>query len=122
MEDTTVRPALTPEEWEAEKRPQYWRADRPCIRTEYDGLRVELDDVSTGEPELFGSVLVPAEDRHALAALALHGQPFGFTRKDVALLRSIAHNRGLGAAIGGPQPDEQLRDLAARIAALLPPE
>ena len=61
---------------------------------------------------------------HARAALALHGQPFGFTREDVELLRKI-----------GPFVDRQIIDrdagayewlgalmpLADRIEALLPP-
>lgn len=56
--------------------------------------------------------------RHALAALALHGQPFGFTREDVAALWFVIQEReGL---VGAPQ--HTLRSLAERIEALLPPE
>jgi hypothetical protein len=58
-----------------------------------------------------------------IAALALYGQPFGFTHEDVTLLRGIARNHGLGFTVGdGPQPPERVRALADRIAALLPPE
>lgn len=53
--------------------------------------------------------------RHALAALCLHGQPFGFTREDVRALWCIATNED------GPI-DTWLESLIARIEALLPPE
>lgn len=53
----------------------------------------------------------------ALAALCLHGQPFGFTREDLACLRaamaSLEHHQI-------PQPC--LESLYDRIEALLPPE
>ncbi len=73
-----IAPALTPEEWQANR-------------------------VIGGNRE---------QRRHAVAALALHEQEFGFTQKDVDdLLRTMDFR------IPGPS----LRDLAARIAALLPP-
>jgi hypothetical protein len=54
---------------------------------------------------------------HAIAAIALHGQPFGFTHADVeALLFAADHSSG------AEDPDSALRDLARRIAALLPPQ
>lgn len=52
--------------------------------------------------------------RHALAALALHGQIFGFTREDVQILRTIE----LEYIQGGPF---SLTSMADRIEALLPP-
>lgn len=64
-------------------------------------------------------VLYDVERLHAWAALALYGQPFGFTREDVAAALHGAHWAGYG---GDPDHIERLRSLAARIAALLPPE
>ncbi len=61
-----------------------------------------------------------AERPHAVAAIALEGQPFGFTREDVKELRGVAEDyehRGLT-----PCPFDTLNDLADRIEALLPPE
>ena len=50
---------------------------------------------------------------HALAALCLHSRPFGFTLYDVRLLRH--------AADYAKPAHPELRDLADRIEALLPP-
>lgn len=74
---------------------------------------------------------VTAEKRHEVAAVCLHGQPFGFTREDVAFLRTMAREFSLQHAIincsclickrnraWGPEATA----LAARIEALLPPE
>lgn len=94
-----ISPALTPEEWA--KGGRGWR---------------------------HGAV-INAEDRHAVAAVCLYGQPFGFTRADVAFLQSLAawhHKQTYGKAAGWRQSVlsevVELRNLADRIAALLPPE
>lgn len=50
---------------------------------------------------------IPASDRHGVAAMLLHEQPFGFTQKDVELLRALSKI-------------EQVLALADRIEALLP--
>ena len=98
-----IRPALSADEWE---------------RGAYDGVDVSARQRTaslTGRPRLdievrsspIGSdVLGDPRDLLALAALALYGQPFGFTWEDVDLLR---------------QPYINMPNLAARIAALLPP-
>lgn len=52
---------------------------------------------------------------HGLAALALYGQPFGFTREDLRLLKHCE------ASVGWKH-EEEVRNLADRIEALLPPE
>lgn len=58
------------------------------------------------------------DDRHWVAALALYGQPYGFTWEDVVKLRAIANTiHGEGA----PTTAARVMDIAARIAALLPP-
>lgn len=54
---------------------------------------------------------------HALAALALHGQPFGFTWEDVDLLHEIKFRNEAEADELGLLA----KSLADRIAALLPP-
>lgn len=67
-------------------------------------------------------------DRHGLAALCLHGMPFGFAHQDVDLINSLiqALDRAETAqqllvefTVIHPEP---WKNLAARIAALLPPE
>lgn len=66
--------------------------------------------------------VIHPDKRHAAAALWLYGQSFGFTQNEVALLRSVAHNGRLGVYVSdGPQPADEMRVLAAKIAALLPP-
>lgn len=74
----------------------------------------------------------PSPAIHALAALALHGQPFGFSWADVALLERLAdYDHREAACLEGHVDDfpevadnreAHVRALAARIAALLPPE
>lgn len=93
-----TEPALTPEQWvEMLRDPQWYAYHR-------DGHAPAL-------PRL-GS-------RHALAAAYLFGQPFGFTQQDVEILRREAD------IIEQDTPDAddvvRYRNLAARIAALLPP-
>ena len=89
----SVGPALTPEQWE-----------------EYDKPKLDRDiECATHE---VGYYTPPS--RHGLAALALHEQPFGFTWGNVDLLRTVAEDSPAAHA-------ERLRELADRIAALLPP-
>ena len=68
--------------------------------------------------------------RHALAALCLYGQPFGFTQEDVDALLSNLHDDDCGALWALYDHEctchrsptiARLQSLAARIAALLPP-
>jgi hypothetical protein len=65
-----------------------------------------------------------ASDRHALRrALPCTSQPFGFTRGDVALVRDcigMEWDRGERGEMDALE--KRLESLAARIAALLPPE
>lgn len=125
------KPALTPEEW----------------RDGYDseGLAVVLRN-SMGTPGMrvhvtvrehpLGGALGDARDIHALAALCLHDQPFGFTREDVIRLRMFARWTEEDVAKvfrsgQAPHSDfgsesvadaQELRALADRIEALLPPD
>lgn len=87
-----MKPALTAEEW-----------NHSPHRQKVSAIRHLLDTVE--------------EDRiHAVAALALYGQPFGFTRRDADAVRI--------ASISAETPAhyEELHSLADRIEALLPPE
>lgn len=66
-----------------------------------------------------GSAELDRAECHALAALCLYQQSFGFKPFHVALLRVVADTI---EPIGEDERAEELRWLAARIAALLPPE
>jgi hypothetical protein len=113
-----IRPALTPEQWAAKR---YNAA--PGFGTDVEiqpmpeGVGVRL---SVGNGCYDYSVHV-ADGRHAIAALALHDQPFGFTREDEAVLRfyarHIAENPNFSI-----HACEQIHKVADKIAALLPPE
>ena len=98
----SVQPALTPEEW---------REDVPATR---DTMTIVHGDV------YFAGLRVHHTDRHGLAAICLYGQPFGFTREDVQMLRFLCDK--------APYDEEDARlerallSLADRIEALLPPE
>jgi hypothetical protein len=96
-----VKPALTREEWQ-----------------EYAPLDRTLADHAPA---------VAHDNAHAAAALALHGQPYGFTWDDYYELLDNAHEVEEG--YGPPEhlvPERKrqvymLRSIARRIAALLPP-
>jgi hypothetical protein len=124
-----IRPALTPEEWKALR----WRANKevgggPETAMDEVGCDVQRDSTNYLDFEWSDLKCDPRELRHALAALALHGQPFGFTRQDVQMLLARAgdveaEERDLSPL--SPIASEvapAYRNLAARIAALLPPE
>lgn len=60
---------------------------------------------------------------HGLAALALHGQPFGFSREDAAFLRDLVS--GYESGDWGFHFEEEIakaNSMADRVEALLPPE
>ena len=105
-----MTPAMTAKEW---AEPSYTMADTRLQVKRFDGdlgFRV-FDKLGTFREK----------DRHALAALALYGQPFGFTREDVEVLRRVLREwtplreSPIDLPVG-------LATLAARIEALLPPE
>jgi hypothetical protein len=110
----SVKPALTPEEWQE--------------RQEYDPAHGDWGHEDCEVCELarrWFAGASPAE-RHAAAARALHGQPFGFTWEMVDLLRKIADemHEAINAGADAPMVSETGVDvgtIADRIAALLPP-
>jgi hypothetical protein len=111
-------PALTPEEWE---RTRVDRIDRDDLTIQrYDGPGTRL--FVTRRRDRFDQVVVADDDMHALAALALYGQPFGFTQEDVAFLRTRCFfaSHGIGCMEEGVGPCRYC-DIANRIESLLPP-
>ena len=108
MSDETVRPALTPEEWASVESPSeaYWVEPVTGIGIGYTNGQFRTGDLC--------NPFTP----HQLAALCLHGQPFGFTREDVRVLHFVMMQFT-------PETDgwdDDLTSLADRIEALLPPE
>lgn len=117
-ERTKIKPALTPEEWGKQLGASAYIHPR-------DGGE-DLDGkafLGRGNGALLvaydgGYARQPVDDRHALAALALHDQPFGFTWEDVDALRCGAD---MIEDEWGGEPAPDLLNLADRIAALVPP-
>jgi hypothetical protein len=116
MSDETITPALTPGEWEAHSMN---RSGRVGIFAT-PGSHVSVVDEIGAE-----GVGIPARDCHALAALCLHGQPFGFTRDMAGAIGALIE------IVSGQRPATvaELREhvlnadaAAARITALLPPD
>jgi hypothetical protein len=119
-------PALTPEQWEARDYRQSARDIDSWAKSEGGG---DQDDATEYVAKLglsaSGSViamnrahdrvLIPPPARAALAALALAGQPFGFTPADVRTVLDAAE-RAEGEAAAAA-----LRDLGQRLQSLVPP-
>jgi hypothetical protein len=115
--DTDIAPALTAEEWAASGKTGAG-ADRGVWVGYWTGGDDGRDRLAIEDGD--GAAVETPEMRHALAALALHEQPFGFTREDVEHLRLVAGQ--CDALRLGANHAYVLRNLAARLAALLPPE
>lgn len=102
MTEPAIKPALTAEEWAADS----IRRDTPS-----GDVLVIVRDTNPSTQEAGGH-------HHALAAIALNGKPFGFSMEDLTAIeeaRGALDNEQYGCA-------QRLASLAARIAALLPPE
>jgi hypothetical protein len=132
MNDTKTAPALTAEGWEHKefavgntpKREKPGHTLFGYIKSETGALHLGWD----------GDLCLPVQDTHPLAALALYGQPFGFTREDVAELRGAIDDVESNILEGGSFESIRLldrhehptilclRSLADRIEARLPPE
>lgn len=97
-----IKPALTPEEWQR----QQVEREEHATSTVWESAR------------FLGAEYL---DAHAVAALALHGQPFGFTWEDIATLDIAVGATAALQAHGWEQEAAHLKTLRARIAALLPP-
>lgn len=120
-----IPPALDAEQWAARDYRQSasaidaWTKQQPAAdddATEYVAkLGVNDRDCVIVMNRAHDRVLVPPPARAPLAALALAGQPFGFTRDDAAAVRRAADAVGEDEAA-------TLRRIAARLDALAPPE
>lgn len=104
----TIKPALTAEEWAALKKAADTGLGPARVELERDGLYVW---------RMGHAAILPNDLRPATAALCLHGQPFGFTWEDVDMVRDADVNGYLDRSAA----ERRYRDLAERIAALLPP-
>ena len=128
----SIKPALTAEEWahlemagEGAKRRSGDRTDTLfayVLREPSEYIEGSVGDLMIAWN---GDCSLPASPsaRHALAALCLHGQTYGFTREDVALLRGLglyAEPRALDIVFGEAAAT-RIASLADRIEALLPP-
>lgn len=115
-----ISPALSAEEWR----------DRSAVRGVLV-LRKHASElmVDGGGASYAGAPSVVMSDdpywQHALAALALHGQPFGFTHAHAKALRDVLDEvdfDGMDLAYwAGKERAALLREAAAVIEALLPP-
>ena len=132
-----MNPALTKEEWTRHPSHQVDIA-YGCVWAGLDAnppqnvMRGEVE--ATGDPAPwmvidwnFTDYAAIVSRRHALAALALYGQPFGFTRDHVTVLRHMAKWTDMDDVFAREEnlhwePTAVLSSLADRIEALLPPE
>lgn len=122
-----IKPALSAEGWERILRPKfplglsaaYIEREHPAPPTTAEVIRQQLLILQSDQ---YGHYTYPeTDDYHALAALALHGQPFGFTREDVTALRNVANSLD----VDDPTYEATLEVIASltdRVSALLPPE
>ena len=117
MRNLVPAPALTPEQWAA-----------LAVRDEDGASALRLEGTALYVDEQ-GYNPWGGGHRHALAALALHGQPFGFTWEDHDRHQRMSlRARGRRLVTGIEEEREALwaeaawhDSMAARIAALLPP-
>ena len=99
-----IEPALTPEEW------ALWEA------------RVSWARYQDPRPDFVEMASIPENARpHGVAAKLLHDQPFGFTWEDVDRLIGLELIEMGTTSITDEEDGPPLRDLADRIASLLPP-
>jgi len=129
-----MKPALTVEEWrDRDKQVKRGRmlvgfahdpgletkdCDERCGESLHGGVYHGYIKIVEGDPQTTPyHVMVSRGTFHALAALCLLDQPFGFTREDVDGLRIMMRREGPRIHLYG-----SVATLADRIEALLPPE
>jgi len=100
-----MQPALSAEEWI-----QY-----------ADDLTIMADWAADKRPFGPNRRVTFEEKRHAVAAMALHKQPFGFTHDDEALLEELLRFYEHRAFAGDSEIVARIRRLLQKISALLPP-
>ena len=120
----TIKPALTAEEWATPvnkygQRHFFDWSDGTTATWMADGSLFVNSNGAVYDSE----AQEVRESRHAVAALCLYGQPFGFTREDVALvLDCIGMEFDRATVTEARDLTQRLNHLANRIAALLPPK
>ena len=107
-----MKPALTAEEWETFEGIQFAGEDSPIPEATKASDRADLIEESVNGME--------RPNFHRVAALALYGQPFGFTREDAEQLRWAAYCMDEAGIVHADGDD--LRVVADLIEVLLPPE
>jgi len=108
-----IKLALTKEEWDVWHDAGQLRRDTLYVGTKGRGM-LGLQRVIVQPPSPMDT------ECHAVAALCLYQQPFGFTQEDAEILRQIAPFV-VGASIAQRDLRAWAHRLADRIAALLPP-
>lgn len=128
-----ITPALSAEEWGKPytqyEACEYYEAHGERLFNWDDGVQVAQTDGNSLAVNWDGAVydeeMQPVTtSRHALAALALHGQPFGFAREDVEFLARVIDGDYDGMGLDywvGKAASVKLDSIRVRIAALLPP-
>lgn len=115
--------ALTSEEWREGEFESFYGNAMTSAHRDHKGRWFFHSDGPDGRESIV--ILNQADDNgrasHALAALALHGQRFGFTREDVWALRTVCIS-GMHESAEERAIRAVFTSLAARIEALLPPE
>jgi hypothetical protein len=119
-----IKPALDAEDWAVElaEADDFSRTVHPA--GDFGGAVFVRDGrIAVTYDNGAAAQFVADDERHRLAALALHGQPFGFTREDViALERTIAsaqYHVGRGEVA---DYIERAKSISDKLDALLPPE
>lgn len=111
-----IQPALTPEEWVTPEEPvgsgqRLIMFDGTLVRLRDGELAVNWDGAAYDQ-EL---VTLSPRARHAVAALCLDGQPFGFTHEEVIAVRESAEDDHAAYCHAAT-----LRIVAQKLAAMLP--
>lgn len=112
-----VKPALTPVEWA-----HGGASDGTNFYVEIGG-GIEKPSLALYQGDVGIAFRRGSGFAHAVAALALHGQPFGFTRDHLAhLQRAAGKVRDPHGEAVNEYEIVAMSQIAERIAALLPPE
>jgi hypothetical protein len=136
--DITTPAGLTAEQWRSlDYRPSAreidtWAKEKSEHRDQDDATQyvakigVTYDDCVRLMNRAHEVVSVPPPARRALAALDLQRQPFGFTADDVRTLERaaevVARADPAGNRVAEARAADAVRDIARRIAALVPPQ
>jgi hypothetical protein len=111
MSNPPIPPALTEEQW------QSWIQEGIVYGERFHTPNFINKGIGfAGVPRIVVNVAPMDTESHACAALCLYDQPFGFTHGDVRNI-CLAQSRSKDPILA-----DHLGEIAARIAALLPPQ